>query len=227
MSYICHTSKRLKDCFIKKPWQGNNPQKARFLFVGLDANFDENIENISPFFKEEISTYLDDGVGYWKDRGFHHPFMHRDYHGSGRLYHDRFSRIGFKPDDADLVSFVELLHVPTTGRSNLNASDLSLEHLNKLAEWFDYGSAMYIFFVSRKVTELMRQKKPSLDLLPQNQVIINDDFENLKVLRKKNGQIIYEIYHLSCHYDWQWSMLERQINDIRAIVRTFTQPHAL
>lgn len=153
--------------------------------------------------------------------------MHRDYHGSGRLYHDRFSRIGFKPDDADLVSFVELLHVPTTGRSNLNASDLSLEHLNKLAEWFDYGSAMYIFFVSRKVTELMRQKKPSLDLLPQNQVIINDDFENLKVLRKKNGQIIYEIYHLSCHYDWQWSMLERQINDIRAIVRTFTQPHAL
>ena len=82
------------------------------------------------------------------------------------------------------------------------------------------------FFVSGKVTELMRQTKPSLDLLPQNQVKMDDNFKNLKVLRKKNNQTIYEIYHLSC-YGWQWGKLERQIDDIREIVRTFTQPHAL
>ena len=227
MSYTCHTSERLKDCFIKKPWQGNNPQKARFLFVGLDANFDKNIETISPtFFKEEIKTYLDNGAGYWKKRKFHHPFMDSHYKGSGKRYHEIFSSIGFKPDDADLVSFVELLHVPTTGRSKLNASDLSLEHLNKLADWFDHGSAMYIFFVSGKVTKLMRQTKPSLDLLPQNQVKMDDNFKDLKVLRKKNGQTIYEIYHLSC-FGWQWPKLERQIAQIREIVRTFTHPQGL
>lgn len=229
MSYNCHTSKKLKDCFIKKPWQGNNPKKARFLFVGLDANFDAESKIPPTFFKEEILTYLDDGVGYWQKRGFHHPFMHPDYHGSGRLYHERFAKIGFTRDEADLVSFVELLHVPTTGRSNLNASDLCPDHLCKLADWFDCGSAKYIFFVSSKVTMLMRQKQPSpdLDLLPPNQMKTDDNYKDLKVLRKENGQTIYGIYHFSVHYKKHVIVLERQIAQIREIVRTFTQSHAL
>jgi len=227
--YNCHTSKKLQDCFIKKPWQGEDPKKACFLFVGLDANFEPESKIPPAFFKGEILTYLDDGVGYWQKRGFHHPFMHPDYRGSGRLYHERFAQIGFKPDEANLVSFVELLHVPTTGRSNLNANDLCPDHLYKLADWFSRGSAQYIFFVSSKVTRLIRQAKNShdFDLLPLNHVQMDKDFKDLKVLRKKNGQTIYGIYHFSVHYREQVTVLERQIAQIREIVRTFTQPRAL
>jgi hypothetical protein len=225
MSYNCHTSKKLKDCFIKQPWQGNNPKKARFLFVGLDANFDANIENNATFFKEEILMYLEDGVGYWQKRGFHHPFMHPYYSGSGRLYHERFAKIGFKPYEADLVSFVELLHVPTTGGNNLDAFDLCPTHLRKLADWFNCGSARYIFFVSSKVTELVRRTRNThdLELLPPNQVKMDDDFKDLKVLRKKNGQTIYGIYHFSLHYREQVIVLERQIAQIREIVHKFVE----
>jgi hypothetical protein len=219
MPYNGHTSKELKDCFIKQPWQGINPQGARFLFVGLDANFDAKIP--CGFFKGEILPYLDDGVAYWQKRGFHHPFMHSDYHGSGRLYHKRFAKIGFRPDQAGLVSFIELLHVPTTGRSKLGTNDLCPAHLQILANWLNCGSANYIFFLSAKVTSLIRQAglSPGLDLLPPNQTIYDDYFEDLKVLRKRNNQRIYEIYHLSC-YGWQWPKLERQIDQIREIVRT-------
>jgi len=219
MPYNCHTSNRLKACFKKKPWQGNDPTKARFIFVGLDANFDANIENTLP----EIFDYLDDGVKYWhsNDEEVHHPFRLRRYHGDGRRYHDRFATIGFTPEQAGLVSFIELLDIPTTGGSNLKASDLLPDHLCKLADWFDRGSARYIFFVSSKVTKLMRQtrKLHGLELLPLNQVKMDDDFKDLKVLREINGQTIYESYHLSC-YGWQWPKLERQIAQIREIVQT-------
>jgi len=146
----------------------------------------------------------------------------RRYHGDGRKYHDRFATIGFIPENAGLVSFIELLHVPTTGRSDLKGIDLCPNHLLRLAKWFDYGSAKYIFFLSSKVTKLLRQTKKShgLDLLPPNQVEMDGYYKDLKVLRKRNGQTIYEIYHLSC-YGWQWPKLERQIAQLREIVENF------
>jgi len=219
MPYNCHTSNRLKNCFKKKPWQGNDPTKARFIFVGLDANFDSNIENTLPV----IFDYLDDGVCYWKNKRIHHPFCLNSYHGSGKLYHKRFAQIGFKPDEAELVSFVELLHLPTTGRSTLNLSDLSSnqskEHLCKLANWFDCGSARYIFLVGGKVTELMRQTGMfPCPWLPRNPVS-EKNYPDLKVLYKKNGQTIYEIYHFSVHYKKQVIVLRRQIAQIALLPR--------
>ena len=185
MPYNCHPSHKLRDCFKKKPWQGNDPTKAHFIFVGLDANFNANIENTLP----EIFDYLNDGVKYWQSNHekVHHPFRLGHYHGDGRKYHDRFATIGFTPEHAELVSFIELLDIPTTGGSNLRASDLLPDHLCKLAKWFDCGTVRYIFFVSSKVTKLMRQTRESngLDLLPPDRVKMDDDFENLKVLREK------------------------------------------
>lgn len=62
------------------------------------------------------------------------------FRGDGRTYHKRFSRIGFDAGDADLVSFVELLRVPTYGRSALNHTDLNNDanraHLNWLGDIF-------------------------------------------------------------------------------------------
>lgn len=211
MPYTPHEG--LRAHFQHRPWQGNDPMLAIFLFVGIDANYDANIHKTLP----EIFDYLDDGVHWWQTNkeGVHHPFRLSRYHADGRRYHDKFAEIGFMPENAGLVSFVELLHVPTIGRSALISSDLSVDHLRKLNNIFDNGAAEYIF-VSRKVTHLMRQTRTFPRLHPNP--LPRDGC--LKVLREENGKIIYEMYHLSC-YGWQLDVLNRQIAQIREIVRTF------
>ena len=94
--------------------------KGIFLFVGLDANYSADIENSLP----EVFKYLHSGVDFWRENGVHHPFRLQHYRGSGKKYHDKFAEIGFTPRHAELVSFVELLHVPTTGGRNLKADIL-------------------------------------------------------------------------------------------------------
>ena len=50
-------------------------------------------------------------------------------------HHKSFSEIGFGPEHANLVSFAELLHLPTTGQSKLEIDDLDSAHIQKLASW--------------------------------------------------------------------------------------------
>ncbi len=211
MPYILHPSENLRAHF--RGWQGNNPMQASFLFVGLDANYEANIDNSLP----EIFGYLDDGIQWCQgnDEGVHHPFMLHHYHGSGKRYHKKFTEIGFTVERAHCFSFVELLHVPTMGRSNLKLPDLSINHLAELNNTFDAGIAKYIV-VSSKVTKLMRQSGifPRLNPYP----LPND--LHLKVLREENDQIIYEMYHLSC-YGWQLPILNMQIAQLREIVQNF------
>jgi hypothetical protein len=54
MSYLLHPSEKLNAHFREKPWQGADPFNAHFLFVGLDANYDPEIEEILP----EVFEYL-------------------------------------------------------------------------------------------------------------------------------------------------------------------------
>ena len=209
MPYTLHPSEKLVSIFKEKPWQGCNPATAQFLFVGLDANYAADIEKSLP----EVVDYLRSGVDFWQSTKVHHPFRLPRYQGSGKKYHDRFAQIGFTPKHAELVSFIELLHLPTVGVSSLSIGDLSMDHLNSLANIFDSGEAKYIF-VSSKVTDLMRQTKlfPWLPLKP-----VRMDWD-LGVLRDQNGQIIYKMYHFSC-YGWQLEVLNRQIMQIRRIVQ--------
>ena len=140
-------SERLQAHFRERPWQGADPFQARFLFVGLDANYDRTIEKTLP----EVFDYLEDGVAFWREHGkeVHHPFRLPRYHGKGKLYHDRFAEIGFAPEYVLWVSFIELLHVPTTttgtGKRRLEAGDLSPDHLRWLAHVFEDGSAEHVF----------------------------------------------------------------------------------
>jgi hypothetical protein len=208
MPYTLHPSEKLVKLFKEKPWQGCNPATAQFLFVGLDANYAADIEMSLP----EVFDYLAYGVDFWQKTNVHHPFRLPKYHGSGEKYHDKFAQIGFTAKHAELVSFVELLHLPTVGISSLNVGDLSMDHLNALAKIFDIGIAKYIF-LSSKVTDLMRQTK----LFPwlQKEPLRMDG--DLEVLRDQNDQIIYKMYHFSC-YGWQLEVLNRQIVQIRKIV---------
>lgn len=42
--YDTHPSTLLKNTFLKKAFQGVAPEKAIYLFLGLDANYSETIE---------------------------------------------------------------------------------------------------------------------------------------------------------------------------------------
>lgn len=37
-------SQRLQEAFSERPFQIQEPEKAKIIFLGLDANWDENIE---------------------------------------------------------------------------------------------------------------------------------------------------------------------------------------
>jgi hypothetical protein len=151
--YTPHPSNELRQHFAERPYQGADPMAAKLLFVGLDANYDEAIAE-SPAFPS-VLEYHQDGVAFWRRYGVHHPFLLASYRGDGRRYHQTFAKIGFQPDHAHLVSFVELLHLPTIGRSQLIPADLDPGHLKWLDNVIRAGEARHIF-VSAGVLRLMQ-----------------------------------------------------------------------
>jgi hypothetical protein len=144
--YQPHPSALLTERFVTRPWQGADPLGARFLFVGLDANYDPAIES-TPVFRA-VLEYHEDGVGFWRRHGVHHPFLLPGYSGDGKRFHRTFARIGFDAHDAADVSFIELLHVPTCGRSALVVSDLDRRHLGLLKAAIFDGRARHVFIPS-------------------------------------------------------------------------------
>lgn len=151
--FIPHPSCKLTEIFAERPYQGAVPHEAQFLFVGLDANYDERIEKGAIF--DNVLEYHRDGIAFWQRHLVHHPFLLPQYRGDGRRYHQNFARIGFQPKHASLVSFVELLHVPTIGRSKLEPDDLSPAHLQWVNEAILTGKPKNTF-ISAGVARLMR-----------------------------------------------------------------------
>ena len=189
--YFSHRNSKLHELFSHKSYQGADPATAQFLFVGLDANYDPNIGDTLCF--SEIVSYLEDGVRYWRQRGYHHPFMHPDYRGDGAPYHRRFAEIGFKKAHAELVSFVELIDVPTSGRSNLKLNDLKPSHLDQLRDWVLAGRASNIY-IPPGVSHLLR-KTPQFSWLP-DEPISHDG--SLPVLFRSDQKVVFAPFHFSC-----------------------------
>ncbi len=104
-------------------YQGQKPDSAKFIFIGLDANFSSNIETSpSRDFFEEVLDYLRDGVAYWNKAQKqcphyrHHPFLSPEYgNRPGYKYHKSFSKMlsRYNKEYADKISFIELLPFPT------------------------------------------------------------------------------------------------------------------
>jgi len=189
--YFPHKDSKLHALFSHKPYQGADPSTAQFLFFGLDANYDPNIGD-KPYFSGIVS-YLEDGIRYWRQRGYHHPFRHPDYRGDGALYHGRFAEIGFMPNHAERVSFVELIDVPTSGRSNLKLNDLKPSHLDRLKAWVLDGRAAYIF-IPLGVGSLLRRTS-QFSWLPAKPISHEG---SLPVLFRSDHKVVFAPFHFSC-----------------------------
>lgn len=201
--YHAHPSAILKDLFERKPFQSAPPEAAKFLFVGLDANFDPDIE-ASPCFPRVVE-YLRDGVAFWQNHGVSHPFLLPGYKGDGRYYHRNFARIGFLPAHAASVCFMELVHVPTFGQSKLIPSDLDADHLRRISDAID-GAPRNVF-LSDGVAKLMRASGefPWLPKSPGNE-------SPLQIWHRNGPTTIYRHLHFSV-----WGRTVKKTAELEAI----------
>ncbi len=194
--YIPHPCEQLNNHFSEKPYQGVPPENASFLFIGLDANYAENISSQSVFPK--VLEYHHDGIGFWQKNKVHHPFLLPEYKGDGSYYHRSFAKIGFLPFHAPLVSFVELLHIPTVGRSKLEPSDLSTQHLQLINAAILEGQAKYIF-IPAAVAKLM-QNSGIFPWLYRKPIAIPD---RLGILFQNQNKTVYSHLHFSVYGKFQ------------------------
>lgn len=207
--YQPHPSEELNALFRHRPYQGVEPSVATFLFIGLDANYDAGLES-SPAFRT-VLEYHQDGVAFWRHRGVHHPFLLPDYRGDGRRYHRTFARIGFTSTHAHLVSFAELLHVPTVGRNDLAPQDFDPQHLRRLNEAILHGKAKHIF-VSAGVARLMRASK-AFPWLPKEPGASGP----LRVFYSEPTRSVYSHLHFSNYGKFQ-QQLEEEAHAIAALL---------
>lgn len=188
--YQPHPSTRLQELFRAKPYQGARPWDAGFVFIGLDANYAPDLERTRAF--RDVLEYHENGVAFWQRHRVHHPFLLPIYNGAGRPYHRNFARIGFTHCDAARVSFVELLHLPTTGRSRLEVQDLDPGHLQTLNALINEGRPRHVF-VSGSVAELMRRSR----FFPWLASRVRSRDEGLPVLHKVGPTTVYQHLHFS------------------------------
>ena len=210
--YHLHPCETLRQVFAARPFQGAEPERASFIFVGLDANYSPDIEHSAIF--PQLLEYLSDGVAFWRKTGVHHPFLLPAYgNKDGAKYHRAFASIGFRPEHAPLVSFVELLHLPTYGQSKLAVGDLDAVHLRWVDRVIRAGSARYVF-IPGSVASRMRQSGcfPWLPREPES------EGGSLGVWQRTTTTTVYCHYHLSTH-GWQEKKKREQIAEIRALVK--------
>lgn len=152
--YYPHPNEELNLAFASKPYQGVAPEEAKYLFIGLDANYDRDIHKNSAY--AEVIEYLQDGVSFWEKYGVHHPFLLPTYRGDGQFYHKSFSRIGLSKRHARDVSFIELIDKPTYGKSSLDVDDLNRDHLVRIKRALEGGVVKYAF-IPTSVGNLMKK----------------------------------------------------------------------
>lgn len=208
--YRIHPSQKLNELFSTKPYQGVSPFEARFLFIGLDANYDAIIESSSIF--DTLLEYHDDGVGFWLRYGVHHPFLLPQYTGDGKFYHRSFARIGFNKYHAKYISFAELLDVPTVGRNKLSSEDLNVEYLKMLNAAILEGAAEHIF-VSAGVVRLMR----STGLFPWLPATGLSQFGGLDILHQSGSKTVYSHLHFSVYGKFEKRKLQ-EAESIRELI---------
>ncbi|MDD2307918.1 MAG: hypothetical protein PHP53_24660 [Prolixibacteraceae bacterium] len=220
VKYDKHPSPELVKLFMEKPFQGQDPARAKVIIIGNDANYSPQI-SAHPFF-HEILEYHFDGIGFWKKHKKHHPFLLPNYpfdrRKGGVRYHLNFNKMQFTSDDAEHFSFVELLNVPTIGNTGsdkrLFFDMLNRDHLNWLENIVLSGKKKFVIVnqtlatsinriykelgVLRKLCQLMEGKEAQSVVLENNNVILYNGYsfsysvsnDNLVNLRNKIAEFL-------------------------------------
>jgi hypothetical protein len=161
-----HPSQELRTLFasMEIPHQGQDPSKGCVIFVGMDANYSPLLSDYPDFFRR-ILEYHEDGVGFWHRHGVHHPFLLPEYplprNTGGVPYHKKFSAMGLTPEFAEHISFVELLDVPTTGRTDTKLfwQMFNVEHARRLDQLFRDGSERLVLLSNNVILRMLDIKK--------------------------------------------------------------------
>lgn len=108
---------------------------------------------------------------------------------------------------------VELVDVPTSGRSRLVVEDLTREHLDRLWHWINHGRASHIF-LSRGVARLLRTSGAFRELVGTTEPLD----AGLAGWRLMTGKLLLLHYHFSA-FGWQILRLREDLARIGRIVR--------
>lgn len=171
MTYGLHPSGQLCALFREQafPHQGQNPHAARIIVVGLDANYSPEISSIGDFFKH-IVEYHTDGIRFWEEHRVHHPFLLGNYPlnktTGGVPYHRRFGWMNLGPEFAQHISFVELLDVPTIGRTESSVfwELFNANHARKIDALVKSGSPRMILLSKTLASNYMAEAKRMHDV---------------------------------------------------------------
>lgn len=196
MEFMKHPSRELQEIFENKPYQIQEPEKAKFIFLGRDANFDPNIENDESVF-EEFKEYLKDGVSYWKTHDYHTPMLGKNYKGDGKRYHIIFHKLDLSSADAENVSFIELIKFPTAGMSSGKKQylDMVLSNENK----------SHLERIKK-----IQQNQSSLIFIPKGLVSI---ISKLQLFNVNSPNIIIHTHFSSC-------ISNDEINELNKIIKS-------
>ncbi|WP_157976685.1 hypothetical protein [Parahaliea mediterranea] len=164
--YGRHGSTVLNEIFALQqiPHQGQEPRKAQVVFFGLDANYSPEISKY-PDFMAKISEYHEDGVGFWKKYGVHHPFLLDSYplkkNTGGVPYHRKFTWLGLDKAYAEKVTFIEILPFPTTGRTIPSKfwSLFDLDHAKNIDSLILSGESRLVILSKSLFSEYMQEAR--------------------------------------------------------------------
>lgn len=197
--YNIHNSLVLQDLFSEKPYQGQVPQKASILILGLDANYSVDIESSSIF--DLIKEYHYDGVKFWKKYGVHHPFLMRGYKSSGYLYHDMFRKLDIDVTYADKVSFIELLSKPTQGKHDAKlfkeyvCDESNKNHLRMIESLFVENTLKKIVYITKST--ISNSKLKDISLFWNNLQKVCRANSGIELVRLNDHTDVYVGYHFS------------------------------
>jgi hypothetical protein len=161
----------LRAIFGAKPYQGQDPEKAKVLFVGRDANYPD-LPCKHPFF-ERIKEYHRDGVAFWEKYEVHHPFLCDDFpfprNAGGRPYHKNFTKLGLDWTYAQYISFIELRELPTRGVTgkipkSVFISKLKLPHMQRLDRWISQSGRKLVFLPKTIREDMQKFRKDDRNL---------------------------------------------------------------
>ncbi|MEO6117605.1 MAG: hypothetical protein ABIP37_00875 [Methylotenera sp.] len=161
-------------------------------------------------FFENVIEYQADGIKFWNKYGKHHPFLLDNYPFNktkdGVTYHRNFAKLKLPISLASYISFVELLDIPTIGKTS---DKIFFELLNPIhLAWIDkifVRSSKCAVFLSDSVIRKMRKCEGYFKWLPA-------EVNSKGFIKKVGNTSFYKYSHFSAY------QIHSEIEEIRQVV---------